>query len=299
MAPFAPEALADPTTPVALLLMAMVCCSASSNAAEFDCVLEPRQIVDIRSPAAGLIERVTVDRGQSVRAGQVLVSLDTGQDRASLDLAKQRATMQGAIRSGESRLEFANAKLKRREHLVGEKFVSAQDLEETKAERSLAEAELQDAKDNQRLAELEVRRAEQNIRIRTLASPINGVVLERNMHPGELADTADGRKPILRIADISVLHAEAILPAEAYSAVKPGQRVAIRANVPVKLNTQGVVKVVDKMLDVASGTFGVRLEVANPGLEIPAGIHCKAEFSQVQMAAPAIRKPQAQARPAP
>lgn len=299
MAPFAPEALADPTTPVALLLMAMVCCSASSNAAEFDCVLEPRQIVDIRSPAAGLIERVTVDRGQSVRAGQVLVSLDTGQDRASLDLAKQRATMQGAIRSGESRLEFANAKLKRREHLVGEKFVSAQDLEETKAERSLAEAELQDAKDNQRLAELEVRRAEQNIRIRTLASPINGVVLERNMHPGELADTADGRKPILRIADISVLHAEAILPAEAYSAVKPGQKVAIRANVPVKLNTQGVVKVVDKMLDVASGTFGVRLEVANPGLEIPAGIHCKAEFSQVQLAAPAIRKPPAQVRPAP
>ena len=262
-------------------------------------MLEPRQIVDIRSPAAGLIERVTVDRGQSVRAGQVLVSLDTGQDRASLDLAKQRATMQGAIRSGESRLEFANAKLKRREHLVGEKFVSAQDLEETKAERSLAEAELQDAKDNQRLAELEVRRAEQNIRIRTLASPINGVVLERNMHPGELADTADGRKPILRIADISVLHAEAILPAEAYSAVKPGQKVAIRANVPVKLNTQGVVKVVDKMLDVASGTFGVRLEVANPGLEIPAGIHCKAEFSQVQLAAPAIRKPPAQARPAP
>lgn len=299
MASFAPEALADPTTPVALLLMAMVCCSASSNAAEFDCVLEPRQIVDIRSPAAGLIERVTVDRGQSVRAGQVLVSLDTGQDRASLDLAKQRATMQGSIRSGESRLEFANAKLKRREHLVGEKFVSAQDLEETKAERSLAEAELQDAKDNQRLAELEVRRAEQNIRIRTLASPINGVVLERNMHPGELADTADGRKPILRIADISVLHAEAILPAEAYSAVKPGQRVAIRANVPVKLNTQGVVKVVDKMLDVASGTFGVRLEVANPGLEIPAGIHCKAEFSQVQLAAPAIRKPPALARPAP
>lgn len=299
MAPFAPEALADPTTPVALLLMAMVCCSASSNAAEFDCVLEPRQIVDIRSPAAGLIERVTVDRGQSVRAGQVLVSLDTGQDRASLDLAKQRATMQGAIRSGESRLEFANAKLKRREHLVGEKFVSAQDLEETKAERSLAEAELQDAKDNQRLAELEVRRAEQNIRIRTLASPISGVVLERNMHPGELADTADGRKPILRIADISVLHAEAILPAEAYSAVKPGQKVAIRANVPVKLNTQGVVKVVDKMLDVASGTFGVRLEVANPGLEIPAGIHCKAEFSQVQLAAPAIRKPPAQVRPAP
>jgi RND family efflux transporter MFP subunit len=282
-----------------LLLVALMSCSAASIAAEFDCVLEPRQIVDIRSPATGLIERITVDRGQSVRAGQVLVSLDTGQDRAALDLARQRATMEGAIRSGESRLDFANAKLKRREHLVSEKFVSAQDVEETKAERSLAEAELLDARDNRRLAELEVRRAEQNIRIRTLSSPINGVVVERNMHPGELADTADGRKPILRIADMSVLHAEAILPAEAYAAVKPGQKVTIRASVPVKLSTQGVVKVVDKMLDVASGTFGVRLEVANPGFEIPAGIHCKAEFSQVQLAAPAARRPPAQAKTLP
>jgi RND family efflux transporter MFP subunit len=246
-----------------------------------------------------LIERVTVDRGHSVRAGQLLVSLDTGQDRAALDVAKQRATMQGAIRSGESRLDFASAKLKRREHLVGEKFVSAQDVEETKAERNLAEAELQDAKDNQRLAELEVRRAEQNIRIRTIVSPINGVVLERNMNPGELADTADGRKPILRIADISVLHAEAVLPASAYSAVKSGQKVVIRADVPVKLSTQGIVKVVDRMLDVASGTFGVRLEVANPGLEIPAGIHCRAEFLQVQLAAPGNRRTAIQTKPAP
>ena len=299
MAPSSPKAAVQPTPPLALLLMALMCCSAESNAAEFDCVLEPRQIVVIRSPATGLIERVTVDRGQSVRAGQALVSLDTGQDRAALDLAKLRATMQGAIRSGESRLDFATAKLKRREHLLSEKFVSAQDVEETKAERNLAEAELQDARDNQRMAELEVRRTEQNIRVRTLSSPINGVVLERNMHPGELADTADGRKPILRIADISMLHAEVILPAEVYSAIKPGQKVTIRANVPVKLSTQGIVKVVDRMLDVASGTFGVRLEVANPGLEIPAGIHCKEEFSQVQLAAPAHRKAAIPAKPAP
>jgi hypothetical protein len=50
---------------------------------------------------------------------------------------------------------------------------------------------------------------------------------------------------------------------------------------------------------VASGTFGVRLEVANPAFEIPAGIHCKAEFSQVQLAAPATRKPAAQLKTAP
>lgn len=252
-----------------------------AGAAEFDCVLEPRQTVELRSPVTGLIERVTVDRGQFVRAGQVVIELDTGSERAAADIARHRATMQGAIRSGESRLEFATLKLHRRENLAGENFISKQDRDESATEKRLAEAELQDARDNRRLAELEVRRNEEQIRLRLIKSPVNGVVTERNMHNGELADPGESKKPILRIADISVLHAEAILPAEAYAYIKPGVKATVRADTPIKVSAAGVVKVVDRVLDAASGTFGTRLEVANPNLAIPAGIHCKVDFPDV------------------
>jgi RND family efflux transporter MFP subunit len=251
------------------------------HAAEFDCVLEPRQMVELRSPATGLIERIHVERGQFVRAGQVVVELDSGAEKAALDVARHKATMQGAVRSGESRLGYATLKLSRRENLAADDLISKQDRDETATERKLAESELQEAGDNVKLAALEVRRNEELIRLRSLRSPVSGVVMERNMHVGELADSADSRKPILKIADIGTLHAEAVLPAEAFPYVKAGMRATVRVSLPQAINAAATVRVVDRVLDAASGTFGVRLEVPNPNLAIPAGIQCRVELADV------------------
>lgn len=270
--------------PVLAALPGLLTALAPAAAAEFDCLLEPRKIVELRSPATGLVERVDAERGQFVRAGQVVVSLDTGPERAALDIARQRATMDGAVRTGESRLAFSSHKFKRRDELLAQKYVSQQDRDEAATEMQLAESELQDARDNRRLAALEVRRNEEQIRLRAIKSPVSGVVVERNVHAGELADPGEQRKPLMRIADISVLHAEAVLPAEAYAHVKAGQRAQVRAEVPMRVNAQAIVRIVDKVLDAASGTFGVRLEVPNPGFEIPAGIQCRVDLPDVPAA---------------
>lgn len=268
------------------------------RAAEFDCVLEPRQTVDLRSPTSGLIERLNAERGQFVRAGQVLVELDSGAERAALDVARHKATMRGAVRSGESRLGYAALKLSRRESLAADDLISKQDRDETATERQLAESELQEARDNVSQAALEVRRNEELIRLRTLRSPVSGVVMERNMHVGELADPADGRKPIFRIADIGTLHAEVVLPAEAYAHVKVGGRATVRVTQPQPVSVGATVRVVDRVLDAASGTFGVRLELPNPNFALPAGIQCRADFPDVPAAITA-RTRRAPVRPAP
>jgi hypothetical protein len=51
--------------------------------------------------------------------------------------------------------------------------------------------------------------------------------------------------------------------------------------VPVKVSAEATVRVVDRVLDAASGTFGVRLEVPNPNLAIPAGIRCRVDLPDV------------------
>jgi RND family efflux transporter MFP subunit len=289
-------------TPATLMRLSVAAClalpAAASWAAEFDCVLEPRQMVELRSPATGLIDRILVDRGQFVRAGQVVVELDSGAEKAALEVARHKATMQGAVRSGESRLGYATLKLSRRESLAAEDLISRQDRDETATERKLAESELQEAQDNVKLAGLEVRRNEELIRLRSLRSPVNGIVMERNMHAGELADTADSRKPILKIADIGTLHAEAVLPAEAYPFVKAGARATVLVTLPQPQKVAATVRVVDRVLDAASGTFGVRLEVPNPNLALPAGIQCRAEFPDVP-ASVAAKPRRTAARPTP
>ncbi len=262
-------------------------------AGDFDCMIEPRKSVEVRAASEGMIEKIWVDRGDMVKAGQVLVTLDSGVEKAATESARYRATMQGKIRTGESRVEFATQKYVRRDKLAGQSFVSQQDRDESLTEKRLAESELVEAHDDRKLSELEYRRLSEQLRLRTIKSPVDGVVVDRMLHAGELADNRDLRKPILKLADIGTLHVEALLPIEAYSKLSVGQSLDVLPEVPVGGSYKATVRVIDRVMDPASGTFGVRLELPNPGLKLPAGIRCKLSLPGVagrSVLAPAAMK---------
>lgn len=262
-------------------------------AGEFDCIIEPRQVLELRAPIEGLIDRVAVDRGDVVRRGQELAILDSSVDRASAAIARHRSQMEGAIRSSESRVEFSSRKLERAQNLQTQNFVSAQARDEAATEQRLAEAELLDARDNRRLAELELQRQMEIIRLKTIRSPIDGVVVERVLNPGEFAEAGVGRKPILKLAELDVLHVEALLPVNAYGQVKRGMDVLIAPEIPAGARYAAKVTVIDRLVDAASGTFGVRMALPNPKHRLPAGIRCKVAIAGVE--APGARS--AAARP--
>jgi RND family efflux transporter MFP subunit len=265
-----------------LFLLAFSLVAVRALAGDFDCLIEARQTVDIRPSTTGIIEKIWVDRGDPVKAGQVLVTLDSGLEKAAVELTRYRSKMEGEIQASESRSEYATLKHSRREQLLAQKFVSVQDRDEAATEKRLAEAEVREAQDHKRVAELEYRRASEQLRLRTVKSPFDGVVVDRMVHPGELTDArSDNRKIILRVADITVLHVETLLPLEAYGKIKAGQLLEVFPESPVGGSYQAKVKIVDKVLDTASGTFGVRMEIANQDLKLPAGIKCKVSLPGV------------------
>ncbi len=281
------------------LLMALL--SGGVSAGEFDCIIEPSRTIEVRSASAGLIEKIWVDRGDSVKAGQVLVTLDSGVERAATEAARYRSTMQGRIRTGESRVEFSTAKYNRREKLAGQSFISLHDRDEALTEKRLAESELIEAKDDRRLAEIEFRRLSEQLRLRTIRSPVDGVVVDRLLNAGELADNRDLRKPILRLADIGTLFVEVLMPIEAFGKLVLGQTAEVLPEAPVGGRYTATVKVIDRVHDAASGTFGVRLEMVNPGMKLPGGIKCKANLAGVNgrsaLATPGVARPER--KPAP
>ena len=272
-------ARAMPRSVIGFVLCAGV--SAAAPGAEFDCVIEPRQVLELRSPIEGLIERVNVDRGDFVRKGQELAVLDTAVERAQAAIARQRSQMDGSVHSGESRVEFSTRKSERVQELHRQNFMSAQVRDEALTEKRLAEAELRDAVDNRKLAELEYKRQLEIIRLKTIRSPVNGVVTERMQNPGELAEAGVGRKPMLKLAEIDPLYVEVVLPAQAYGKVKQGTAIEVAPEIPAGSRYRATVKVIDRVLDAASGTFGVRLELPNPERKIPAGIRCRAGFPDI------------------
>ena len=264
-------------------LAALLCAGHATQvfAAEFDCVIEPKQVLEIRSPLEGLVIRVNADRGELVRKGQELAVIDTSVDRAQAAIDKFRSELEGGVRSGESKVALTTKKLERAQELQRQNYLSAQARDEALNDKQLAESELIVARDNRKLADLEHSRQQAIINLKSIRSPINGVVMERILNPGELAEAGVGRKPILKLAEIDVLYVEVLLPAEAFGQVKPGMTVDVSPEIPAGTHHKAKVKLIDRVLDAASGTFGVRLELPNPQRALPAGIRCKANFTEV------------------
>jgi RND family efflux transporter MFP subunit len=264
-------------------MAALAAAAAPLAAAEFDCQVEARRLIHIGAPLEALITAVKVERGDTVRKGEVLVEFDSGVEKATADLAKLRAEMKSAVDARKARADFAVVKHERRTQLVSQNYVSKQELDEAEAERRLSEAELREAQDNRRIAEVEHRRAVEALRQRVLVSPVNGIVVERLMHPGEVSEL--GRKPILKIAEVGTLHVETILPADAYRQIAKGDTATVRLEPAIGGTFPAKVVVVDPMLDAASGTFGVRLELAKGERGAPAGARCRVDLPKVSVKA--------------
>ena len=251
--------------------------SNSVVAKPFECLIEPSQVVEIRASIEGLIEKINVDRGDTVKQGQVLILLDTGVDRARYEQAKFKASMRGAEMAAQSRLGFSTLKFDRNRQLFQDQYVSANDKDESEANKKLAAAQLQEARENNRVAELQVNEYDEIMRLKTLKSPFDGVVMERSHHPGEVAQMND-RLPLLKLARIDPLFVEVVLPAANLGKVHIGEEFIVKPIIDGGKEFKAKVKVIDPVVDAASGTFGLRLEVSNPNRQISAGINCQTEL---------------------
>lgn len=278
------------------LLCAAAAMAAASGAwaASFECLIQPNQVVEVRSRAEGLIAKVYVQRGDPVKANQVLVELESSAERSGVATAKFRAEMNGRVRAATERVQYASAKAGRTGELRKQNFVAAQANDDAQAEMRVAQADLMDAQENQQLARLDYQHQVDLLNLRTLRSPFDGVVVDRMLNPGDLTQYGTETKPILKIAQIDPLRVEVVLPIDYYRKLKIGMTGEV---IPERLGGRhpARVKVIDKVFDAASGTFGVRLELPNHSLAIPGGIRCQVEFPEL----PALERRAPLRQPAP
>lgn len=210
---------------VGFVVVALICWTpvAQASMQELNCLIQPFVVITITTPVGGLLETVRVDRGDLVKEGQILATLDTRVERAT-----------GSVQH--------------------------------------AQAELS----NRRLADLELQRTSAEVALRTIKSPVNGVVVERFMHPGEFPK----QEKILKIAQIDPLRVEVYAPVSLFGKISVGSTAYVKPEAPLTGEYAAKVTVVDRVMDAASGTFGIRLELPNHDLKLPAGLKCSIRFGK-------------------
>lgn len=247
---------------------------AMAQSQEFDGLIEPKVTANVGSNTPGILESVTVDRGDMVKEGQVVATLQAGVEKATMELAKARAEMDATIKSKKAEMEFAERSKQRKKELYEKKTLSFQEWDEAETRRMLAELALNEALEAKRLSEMEYKRSVEVVKRMSIRSPVNGVVVERYLHQGEYIED----KPVLKLAQIDPLHVEVIMPVSMLGAVKNGMVAEVKPEAPVGGVYKAKVTIVDKVVDAASGTFGVRLELPNPEYRLPPGLKCKVLF---------------------
>jgi RND family efflux transporter MFP subunit len=252
----------------------MLSTPSAAEAAEFDGVIEPYMVVKVGSGVYGVLETVDVDRGDFVKKGQVLATLQSGVEKATMEAARVRAEMEATIKAKQANLDFYVRKKQMNEELYKKQVVPFSQMDEVETNRILAENQLQEALENKRLAELEYKRTVEVVNRLTIRSPIDGVVVERNLSPGEYIEN----QSVMKLAQINPLNVEVILPVNQLPSIKVGMRAKVIPEAPVGGEYIAEVKIVDRVIDAASGTFGVRLELPNPNNRLQAGLKCRVVF---------------------
>ena len=253
----------------------------SAAAKPMGCLIEPDRVADVGSQVVGLVERLHVERGQVVSAGQPLLTLRADVERANAAAAETRSRIDADILATNASLDLAEQKVRRAESLVAQGFVSDQAVEQARGEAEVARQRLSQVRGQQRVWVQERNVAQAQLALRTVRSPFAGVVVERYVNLGERVED----RPLLRVAVINPLRVELMVPTAHYGTLSPGDRVSIRPELPGAGTLIATVRHIDSVLDAASNTFRVRLSLPNPGNTLPAGLRCKAELPLLGAAA--------------
>lgn len=257
-----------------ILLCLAVGVSGAVQAQALDCMIQPHQIVQVGSAVPGVIDGIAVERGDRVTQGQPIVQLQAHVERAALAVARERAEGSGEVKVAASSRELARRELQRAQELYDQNFVSKTYLDKARAESGVAGGRTDQAHERRKLASRELELAAAQLEQRTIRAPISGVVVERFMSPGEYVD----QKPVLRLASIDPLRVDVLVPAIAFGQVETGMSGKVVPELLHHGEHHAVVKSVDRVIDAASNTFRVRLELPNPAAAIPAGLRCKVDL---------------------
>ena len=281
----APEAEVNPTVTVQVDAAEKKPIQLKVNA---DAVLYPHDQAAIIPKVVSPIKKTYVDRGSHVKAGQLLVELEsqdlTGQHMKSQGGYQQaEATYQMELQKVEQDSKFAKQSLEGAQKLYNSRValfkdgaVSSKDVEDARLSLSQAQnqydlaqkqSDLKVAEGQFNAAKGDTANAEAQLSYTKITSPIDGVVTDRPFYPGE---TAPPGMPVITIMDLSQIVARAHVSQQEAALLKAGDAAIITVpgeTAPVK----GKVTLVSPALDPNSTTVEVWVTASNPGGRLKAG----------------------------
>jgi len=224
--------------------------------------LEAVTTVQVGSQISGTISALSADFNDWVKKGQVLAQLDPTFLKAQV--AQAQADLEKAIASA----ELSQKEYERSLTLFQQDMISESDRDASLTNYELAKAE-------QKSAQANLERVKTNLDYATIVSPIDGVVISRNVDVGQTVAASLQAPTLFTIAqDLTKMQVQASIDEADVGKIKDGQRVVFTVDAYPEQSFQGKVKQIRLAPEVVQNvvTYDVIIEVSNPNLQLMPGM---------------------------
>ncbi|HJO55145.1 MAG TPA: efflux RND transporter periplasmic adaptor subunit, partial [Candidatus Scalindua sp.] len=198
-----------------------------------NCTLEPEKQVDVVAETTGTVLNVLVEEGDYVESGMPLVKLDD--DEALL-----------ALREAKLKKENAERVYKSSSDNFKENIISKDEFEEKRFQLEIATVELE--------------RKQLEYEYTTIESPLDGVIVERNIEEGYYIEKD---QMVFKVADFDPILARIYIPEKDINKVVEGQMARVISEIMPDIEFMGRVKMVSPVVDPESGTVKVTIEMGD------------------------------------
>jgi membrane fusion protein, multidrug efflux system len=216
----------------------------------------------VKSKVAGEVRDVLVREGEPVKAGQVVVRMDTSDYQARLDQA------QGALRAARGQLDIATKSRDNNKALLDKGFISQNAFDNAASQFDIARANVESAR-----GALDV--TQKALADTVIRAPISGLVSSRSVQPGEKVPV-DFR--LLDVVDLSQMEMEAAVPASEIMHVALGQDVQVSVE-GMAQPLPGTVARINPATQAGSRSILVYIRIDNPQTALRVGMFGEARLT--------------------
>ena len=219
-------------------------------------VVEPINVVEVKSKASGLIVRMPVETGTNVRPGDLIVQVD------QRDVLNQYNQADADVKAAEARLEVSAAQKRRSDEMFAQKVITAQEHETAALDYANAQASVVRAR-----ASLDI--AKQRLEDATVTAPVAGTVIEKTVSQGMVITSATGAfgggTTLVKMADLTRVRMRAQFNETDIGQVRPGQPATVIVDAYPDRRFMGVVEKIEPQAVVTQGVtmFPVLVTLSN------------------------------------
>ncbi|TAL09426.1 MAG: efflux RND transporter periplasmic adaptor subunit [Nitrospirae bacterium] len=246
--------------------------------------IQAYQQVNIFSRVDGYIAKIHVDKGDYVRADQLLVEVDHTDyvhavNRAKANLAAARAN----VVSQEATIKNAKLNLDRMRSLIKDQYVAQQDVDNAQAAHDVALAQIDSLRAQVHQMEVALQQAETSLTYSYIRAPFAGSISTRNLDAGAFVSGSTGStstlsRGILVLQDITTVRVLVDVVEKDVPLVKIGQPAELRADAyPGRVFTGKVTRVV-QALNPSTRTMTVEVDIPNPDRALKGGMFARVEI---------------------